>query len=118
MDDYKKKIKQDYKNRPPEAGVFQIKNLQNGKVFVRGHMNLRAALNRFPMELKMGVMRNAQLQADYNAIGADQFSYEVLERLEPKDDPNYNYKDDLQALEESWLEKLQPYGEQGYNKSK
>jgi hypothetical protein len=70
------------------------------------------------MELKLGVMRNPQLQADYNELGADQFAYEVLERLEPQDDPNYNYADDLQTLEELWLEKLQPYGDRGYNKKK
>ena len=118
MENYKKTIKQEYKNRPPDAGVFQIKNLQNGKIFVRSHMNLHAALNRFPMELKLGVSRISQLQADYNQLGAGQFVFEILERLEPQDDPNYNYADDLQTLEEVWLEKLQPYGEKGYNKQK
>ncbi len=118
MHDYKKLVKQDYKNRPHEAGVFQIRNLQNGKIFVRGHINLRGALNRFRMELKMGVMRNPLLQADYNSLGADQFAFEVVERLEPQDDPNYNDEDDLRTLEELWLQKLQPYGNRGYNKKK
>ncbi len=115
MHNHRKEIKQDYKNRPPDAGVFQIRNLQNGKIFVRGHLNLHAAKNRFPFELKMGIMRNSQLQADYNALGPEHFSFEVLDRLEPQDDPNYDYKDDLQTLEDIWLDKLQPYGDKGYN---
>lgn len=118
MNDHKKELIRNYKNRPLDAGVFQIRNVQNGKIFVRSHMNLHSALNRFPFELKMGIMRVPQLQADYNASGPENFSFEVLERLDPKEDPNYNYKDDLQALEELWLEKLQPYGDRGYNTKK
>jgi hypothetical protein len=64
------------------------------------------------------VLRNKTLQADYNAFGADIFEYQVLEQLEPQENPHYNYHEDLQVLEEMWLEKLQPYGEHGYNKPK
>lgn len=31
-------------------------------------------------------------------------------------DQHNNYYEDLHVLEEMWLEKLQPYGERGYNK--
>ncbi|MBN1559607.1 GIY-YIG nuclease family protein [candidate division KSB1 bacterium] len=109
MDEKKKKLKQDYKNRPPEGGVFQIKNLQDGKIYVGSNMNVRAALNSIPFQLKLGVLRHKELQADYNLLGPDMFSFEVLERLEPQDDPNYDYHADLATLEELWLEKLQPF---------
>jgi hypothetical protein len=31
---------------------------------------------------------------------------------------NYEYQADLTLLEELWLEKIQPYGERGYNDRK
>jgi len=39
-----------------------------------------------------------------------------LDQLEPKEDPAYNYTDDLTVLLELWLEKLQPFEDRGYNK--
>jgi hypothetical protein len=42
----------------------------------------------------------------------------LLEDVTPKDDPNYDYKADLEFLEDLWLEKLEPYGERGYNEKK
>ena len=36
-------------------------------------------------------------------------------RFAAKDDPNFNLSDELTLLEMIWLEKLQPFGEKGYN---
>ena len=41
--------------------------------------------------------------------------FEVLETLEQKDDPVFDFRRELKKLEEKWLDKLQPYGERGYN---
>jgi hypothetical protein len=38
--------------------------------------------------------------------------------LELRDDINYDYTEDLAALEELWLEKLKPYDDRGYNSRK
>ncbi len=46
------------------------------------------------------------------------FSFEVVDTLEPKEDTTYDYTKDLSVLEEMWLEKLQPFSEKGYNKKK
>jgi hypothetical protein len=43
--------------------------------------------------------------------------FEILEVVQVKDDPNFNLKDELTLLEQIWLEKLQPFGERGYNTS-
>ncbi|MGI8789093.1 MAG: hypothetical protein ACR2HG_15235 [Pyrinomonadaceae bacterium] len=42
--------------------------------------------------------------------------YEILEELEPRE--NLDNKRELNFLEDLWLEKLQPYGERGYNERK
>ena len=79
-------------------------------------MQVNNAVNRHLATLKMNVHRNKALQQDWNAASPNDFTFEVLEYLEPQDKPGYDYHEDLAVLEELWLEKLQPYGEKGYNK--
>jgi hypothetical protein len=38
--------------------------------------------------------------------------------LFPRENPDYDYKSDLEVLEDLWLEKLEPYGDKGYNERK
>ncbi|MCL4548612.1 MAG: GIY-YIG nuclease family protein, partial [Bacteroidetes bacterium] len=55
-------------------------------------------------------------QADYKTYGENNFAFEILDKLEPKDDLAYDFTDDLKVLEELWIDKLQPFGDKGYNK--
>ena len=48
-------------------------------------------------------------------MGEKSFVIEVHDELKPADDSAYDYRDDLKALETMWLEKLKPFGEQGYH---
>jgi hypothetical protein len=41
--------------------------------------------------------------------------FEILEEVKIKDDPNFNLEDELTLLEQIWIEKLQPFGENSYN---
>jgi hypothetical protein len=58
------------------------------------------------------------MQADWNEFGESAFEFETMEPLEPREDPNYDYKSDLATLEELWIEKVQPFGDMGYNERK
>ncbi|NLY73676.1 MAG: GIY-YIG nuclease family protein, partial [Firmicutes bacterium] len=51
----RKELIQEYKNRKPNMGVYQIRNKANGKIKVLSSLNLDAALNRFQFDLKMGL---------------------------------------------------------------
>ncbi|WP_010677938.1 GIY-YIG nuclease family protein [Bacillus timonensis] len=117
--DRKKELKQQYKETPVEAGVYQIKNTQNGKLFIGSTRNFKT-LNGLKFSLSSGTASpiNKELQEDWSHYGASEFSINILEKLKKKDDPYFNEKEALQALENKWLEELQPYGEQGYNKKK
>ncbi len=106
-----------YKERRKTAGVFQIKNMVNGKVLLGSSLNLDGPLNGHKFMLSIGSHRNKELQNDWNKYGEDNFVFETLEVVEIKDDPNFNVKDELTLLEEIWLEQLQPFGEKGYNKN-
>lgn len=99
-------------------GVFQIRNLINEKVLVGSSMNLPGVFNRFRFTLQMGSHVNKELQADWNEYGPDKFAFEILDELSPVSDPAYDYTADLTHLEDLWLEKLQPYGGNGYNEKK
>jgi hypothetical protein len=61
---------------------------------------------------------NKDLQEDFNKIGLDNFTFEIIDLLEPKEDTKMDYTDDLKMLEEIWIDKLQPFDENGYNKRK
>jgi hypothetical protein len=59
---------------------------------------------------------NKILQKEWNEFGANKFVFEILEVVKVNDDdPNFNLDDELTLLEQIWLEKLQPFGERGYN---
>ncbi|MBN1258470.1 GIY-YIG nuclease family protein [Candidatus Peregrinibacteria bacterium] len=104
-----------YKETIQPMGIYQIKNLSNGKVFIDSSKNLNGAKNRSMLQLGLGSHMNLSLQADYTCLGENQFAFEILDQLKPKEDLTYDYTDDLKTLKTLWLEKLQPYGEKGYN---
>ena len=111
----KQDIKREYKERVKSAGVFQVKNTANGKVFLGSSLNLEGPLNSHKFMLSIGRHRNEALQADYNRYGAECFAFEILERVKVKEDPDFNLEDELTLLEEIWIEKLQPFSDRGYN---
>ena len=78
-------------------------------------MNVRGILNSQQAQLQFGSHRNRDLQQDYNQLGAEKFVFEVVDQLDPSDKTPRQMQEDLAALEELWLEKLQPYGERGYH---
>jgi len=112
----KQDIKREYKERKKTAGVFQVKNIANGKVLLGSSLNLEGPLNAHKFLLTIGRHLNEALQREWNEYGSDKFVFEILEVVKVKDDPNFNLSDELTLLEEIWLERLQPFGERGYNK--
>jgi hypothetical protein len=114
----KKAAKLAYKASRRPAGVFAIRNLANGKVFVGASADLGAIFNRIRFQLFAGSHPNKALETDWNRYGTGKFEFEILEELPPQADTNYDFTADLETLEDLWLEKLQPYGERGYNEKK
>lgn len=111
----RKEATREYKERTRPAGVFMVKNHANGKVLLGSSLNLEGPLNAHRFMLKIGQHRNADLQRDWDELGADSFTFEILETVEPSDDPGFDVGDELTLLEQIWLEKLQPFGDRGYN---
>lgn len=105
-------------------GVYQIRNAENGKVLVGSSMDLDGMYNRLSFSKQMNANTFMELKDDWNRYGGNAFVFEVLDRINPREeqmnDPSelQAYKDEVETLLELWLEKLQPYGERGYNKPK
>ena len=111
----RKDIQREYKEQPKSAGVFQVRNIVNGKVLLGSSLNLDGPLNGHKFMLEIGSHTNKLLQEEWNEYGADKFTFEILEVVKVRDNPNFNLDDELTLLEQIWLEKLRPFGERGYN---
>ena len=111
----RKELQREYQERVKPSGVYQVKYLTNSKVLLGSSLNLEGLLNRNRFMLRNNSHLNKELQKDWNELEPDQFVFEVLEVVQVQDDPNFNLKDELTLLEQIWLEKLQPFGERGYN---
>ncbi|QDS37588.1 GIY-YIG nuclease family protein [Brevibacillus brevis] len=113
----REELKQLYKESKTQAGVYQIKNTQNQKIWISATRNLKT-MNGKLFTLKIGSHINKQLQREWNEYGEEAFVFEVLEVLKKKEDGYFDEKDALKKLEQKWLDQLQPYGERGYNQEK
>ena len=114
----KKELKKDYKQNQRPMGVFQIRNIVNGKVLVSMALDLPGIINSQKFQLSMGGHPNKALQADWREYGAESFVFEILDELTPGPGPGQDYREELGAMQDLWLEKLQPYGDSGYNTKK
>ena len=114
----KKELKKQYKQTIQPMGVYQIRNKRNGKLYIGSTKNLPGKINSHKFQLKNDLHINREMQKEFNEIGEEGFSFDILDRLEPKEDLNYDYTEELKTLEAMWVEKLQPFNEKGYNKIK
>jgi len=114
----KEELKKEYKMNPPKMGIFRITNTANNKIYLIASKNLPAAFNRFPFALRTGNYFIRGLQNDWDKYGEAAFKFDELDILEFKEDPNYDYTEDLEMLLQLWLDKLQPYDDKGYHERK
>jgi len=117
MDKEKKKaLAAEYVMAARPAGVYRVVHEATGKSFVGATADLNAMRNRLDFEMNMGASMKKALLADWKTYGADAFRYEVLETFKPPEDGRYNLMKELERMEAEWLERLQPYGDKGYNR--
>lgn len=112
----RKERAREYLENPRPMGIYRVRNTANGKCLIGASVDLPSMLNRQQAQLRMGMHTNRALQGDWNEHGPGAFAFEVVDMLKaPPDQPDYDPTSDLKVLEALWLEKLSPFGEQGYN---
>ena len=113
-----RRLKQEYMETKRPLGIFLIRNTTNNKVYLGSGLDIQGIINRHKFALSMGGHQSKELRKDWNALGADKFEFEIVDQMEPRDEPGFDARRELQFMEEMWLEKLEPYDERGYNERK
>jgi hypothetical protein len=110
----RKELREEYKQLKTMMGVIQITNNASGKIYIAAFPNLKNKWLTIRGQLLMGMHANSQLQKDWKELGHEVFTYEILEEKEADEVTDMRWE--LKQMEKPWLEKLQPYGDRGYNK--
>lgn len=114
MESRKEKIKA-YKLAPKTAGMILIRNTANGRFLLGSTLNLHGLLDRHRFMLELGSHHIREMQADWKSFGADAFTFDVLETIEPSDDPAHDPERELEALEEMMVAEYGPIDGRWYN---
>lgn len=83
---------------PSSSGIYQIRHLASGKVYVGSAISLSRRKIEHWRDLRRGDHGNAKLQRAWNKYGEDAFVFEVLEPV--------LLPEDLLPREQAWLLKL------------
>lgn len=73
-----------FKKRKVEAGIYAVKCLASGEVWVGRSPNIDSVQTRIWFTLRTGGSSFPEMQKAWDDHGAGSFSFEVLERLEEK----------------------------------
>jgi hypothetical protein len=113
----KRRLKQQYLETKTRAGVYAIRNLVTGRALVAGNMNVQGVLNRHRFELRQGSHRNRLLSQDWTLHGEASFAFEVVDMVEPGDDPAFDAARELEDLVTLWRQEIPCQGDSAYERS-
>ena len=75
----------DYKKRTSTAGIYAIRDLANGEVWVGQALDIEKIQNRIWFSLRMGGHKNSDIQRVWTAHGEAGLSFEIVERLKEEE---------------------------------
>ena len=110
----RKELLRQYKETPRPAGIYSVRHTPSGRTLLGASTDAPAMLNRIRAQLRMNAHPNRALLADWNAAGADAFTFDVVDFLPPSAEPGHDIREELAALEELWREKLGVTGATSY----
>ncbi len=91
-----------------KSGIYQIRNLQDGKLYIGSAIDLHKRKIQHFGRLRRKVHGNKHLQNAYNLYGKENFIFEVIEFVENKNK--------LLECEQYWMDRFLVYNdENGYN---
>jgi hypothetical protein len=107
----RKQLLSDARHSRPEAGVYCIVNSRSGKALLGSAVNLASVRGKLEFARTTGTPSALDWRsvADAREFGLEALSLEVLEPLETTTDMTpARIRDDLNALEQLWRERLDP----------
>ena len=90
---------------PKKSGIYQIRNLVNGKVYVGSAVNLHIRRKTHLYDLRHQKHPNQKLQRAYNKYGEKSFIFEIIEIIEDKSklvEREQFYIDNLNVIKEGY----------------
>jgi group I intron endonuclease len=112
----KKQLTKGYKLQKQPAGIYAVHNKIDNKMYIGTSKNLPAVVRRFEFTLQMESFPYQDLIDDYKKLGKDNFQIKILDELEIKNETEKEIAEELNELEELWIEKLKNEGVIFYNK--
>jgi len=95
-----------YKERKAVPGVFAVRCDASGEAWVGAWADVDTIQNRIWFSLRQGAHHNRDLLTAWKKHGEDQFRFEVLERLDEKDDAFFTPNAFLKTRAAHWLQSL------------
>ncbi|GGC67600.1 GIY-YIG nuclease family protein [Undibacterium terreum] len=111
----KSQLKFAYKMALPPHGLYVIRNLATGACYVDISTNTTSMLNRHRFELVRGNHRCKAMQQDWKQYGDAGFVMEVLQPLEERAEPDFDYAAALAEMLKQWRENNPALVEKLYN---
>ena len=102
----RKELLRAYKETPPAAGVYRVRDTVTGGYLLGSSRNLPGILNRHRFSLELGRERCRDLQRAWDDDGPDAFVFEVLDALASSDGPAADPDEEVRLLEELWRARL------------
>lgn len=88
-------------------GIYQIRNILNGRVYVGSALIIERRWIRHKKDLRAGKHHAAYLQRSWTKHGADNFAFEIVEFVDQAQR--------LIEIEQRWIDELKAFGPNGYN---
>jgi hypothetical protein len=102
----KKEIARAYAERNRTQGVFAVRCVLSGEVWISSTRNLDTQKNSVWFALRMGGHPNKAVQAAWNTHGEAAFTYEIVEELSDEDLTPMGFRDLMRVRERDWREVL------------
>lgn len=108
----KKELKAEYKLMKFRAGIYQIINKLENRIYLQTTLDLDRAFNSDIFQLKSGLHLNKTLQSDWNKLGKEGFEFSIFDELEMDDTATSKEKNkELKLFLEMHLSELKKNGQ-------
>src|SRR5262249_315341 len=102
-----KEIINEYKERKLHGGVYKITNTRSRKYLIAHTANLKSVQSRFQFAMTTGSTLHPKLKKDWEELGAQAFTLEILEELKQRSDKSQaEFLGELKTLEQLWRANL------------
>lgn len=99
-----------YKEREVEAGIYAVRCLATGEVWIGATQDLSTRQSGVWFSLRLGSHREKTMQAAWNAHGADAFVFEAVETVDAEGLDSFGRASRLKDRREHWIKTLNAKG--------